>query len=108
MLNINAVEGIEIRYERLICAIIFVLAVIIGVWMPFDQTGVKPFHHDEGVNSYFLLNLAKHGEYKYDPDNYHGLTLYYFALLALRLFGENDLALRFMPALFGTLTALMV
>src|SRR5215467_7646285 len=108
MLNNKAAEGIEIRYGRLICAIIFILAVIIGVWMRFDQIGVKPLHHDEGVNSYFLLNLAKHGEYTYDPRNYHGPTLYYLALLALRVFGENDFALRFMPALFGTLTVLMV
>jgi len=108
MLNNKAAEGIEIRYGRLICAIIFILAVIIGVWMRFDQIGVKPFHHDEGVNSYFLLNLDKHGEYTYDPRNYHGPTLYYLALLALRVFGENDFALRFMPALFGTLTVLMV
>src|SRR5215813_1297538 len=108
MLNNKAVEGIEIRYERLICAIIFILAVVTGVWIRFAQIGIKPFHHDEGVNSYFLLNLARHGEYKYDPLNYHGPTLYYFALLALRIIGENDLALRFIPAMFGILTVLMV
>ncbi|MGH9937933.1 MAG: flippase activity-associated protein Agl23, partial [Blastocatellia bacterium] len=63
---------------------------------------------DEGVNSYFLLNLARHHEYKYDPTNYHGPTLYYFARLAMVFFGETDLALRFMPALFGVMTVLMV
>ncbi len=109
MLNDKAAEVIETRYENLVCAIIFVLAIIVAVWLRFAQIGVKPFHHDEGVNSYFLLNLAKEGgEYKYDPTNYHGPTLYYFAFLALRAFGENDLALRFTPALFGTLTVLMV
>src|SRR5262245_4787217 len=108
MLNNNAIDGTEIKYTKLICAIAFSLAVIVAVWLRFAQIGVKPFHHDEGVNSYFLLNLHRQGEYRYDPTNYHGPTLYYFALLALRVFGESDLALRFMPALFGTLTVLMV
>ena len=60
------------------------------------------------MNSHFLLNLANSGEYRYNPDNYHGPTLYYFALVALRVFGSNDFALRFTPALFGILTVLMV
>jgi len=107
-LNNKAVERAGSGYEKLVCAIVFILAVIVAAWLRFDQIGVKPFHHDEGVNSHFLLNLANHGEYKYNPENYHGPTLYYFALLALRVFGVNDLALRFTPALFGVLTVLMV
>jgi uncharacterized protein (TIGR03663 family) len=94
--------------QRLLSSIIFILAVAAAVWIRFYQLGVKPFHHDEGVNSYFLLNLAEHGAYKYDPTNYHGPTLYYFAYLALLVFGETDFALRFTPALFGVLTVLMV
>jgi uncharacterized protein (TIGR03663 family) len=95
-------------YEKPICAIVFIFAVIAAIWLRFDQIGVKPFHHDEGVNSHFLLNLARQGSYQYNPENYHGPTLYYFALLALRVFGSNDFALRFTPALFGVLTVLMV
>ncbi|MFL6210491.1 MAG: hypothetical protein ACJ74W_16665 [Pyrinomonadaceae bacterium] len=41
---------------------------------------LNPFHHDEGVNGFFLLNLMRSGVYHYDPANYHGPTLYYFAL----------------------------
>jgi uncharacterized protein (TIGR03663 family) len=104
----KAVKKTEISYVNLICAIVFAMAIGAAVWLRFADIGVKPFHHDEGVNAYFLLNLARHGDYKYDPTNYHGPTLYYFAFLALRVFGENDFALRFTPALFGTLTALMV
>lgn len=107
-LNNKAVEKSGSGYEKQVCAIVFILAVAVAVWLRFDQIGLKPFHHDEGVNSHFLLNLAEHGEYKYNPENYHGPTLYYFALLALRVFGVNDLALRFTPALFGVLTVLMV
>src|SRR2546422_8787922 len=108
-LNNKAVERAGRGYEKSVCAIAFILAVIVAVWLRFDQIGLKPFHHDEGLNSHFLLNLAKPGgSYQYKPENYHGPTLYYFALLALRVFGASDLALRFTPALFGVLTVLMV
>src|SRR5215831_2240881 len=107
-LNNKAAERIGGGYEKPVCAMAFILAVIVAVWLRFDQIGLKPFHHDEGVMSHFLLNLANSGEYKYNPENYHGPTLYYFALVALRVFGDNDFALRFTPALFGVLTVLMV
>jgi uncharacterized protein (TIGR03663 family) len=41
---------------------------------------LKPFHHDEGVNGFFLEKLLRRGEFKYDPTNYHGPTLYYLTL----------------------------
>src|SRR5262249_37873767 len=107
-LNNKAAERIGGGYEKTVCAIAFILAVIVAVWLRFDQIGLKPFHHDEGVMSHFLLNLANSGEYRYNPENYHGPTLYYFALVALRVFGDNDFALRFTPALFGVLTVLVV
>ncbi len=99
-------DGItETKSEKLLCVAIFILAAAAAVWFRFHQIDIKPFHHDEGVNSFFLLNL---GTYKYDPTNYHGPTLYYFAYLALGVFGKTDLALRFTPALFGVLTVLMI
>ncbi len=79
----------------------FILVLLAGTWMRFADIGLKPLHHDEGVNSHFLLNLAKYNNYSYDPENYHGPTLYYFSLLFLKLLGEIDLALRFWPAACG-------
>ncbi|MCI0663920.1 MAG: TIGR03663 family protein [Acidobacteria bacterium] len=94
----------EIKWSH----IFFALAVIIGAWFRFYHLELKPLHHDEGVNSHFLLNLANYGDYRYDPENYHGPTLYYFALLSLRLFGESEFALRFIPAIFGMLTIILI
>jgi predicted membrane-bound mannosyltransferase len=69
---------------------------------------LKPLHHDEGVNAYFFERLFRHGIYQYDPANYHGPTLYYFALLisSVKEFfaPPNDLsavAIRLVPAFFG-------
>ncbi|HYO91521.1 MAG TPA: flippase activity-associated protein Agl23, partial [Pyrinomonadaceae bacterium] len=65
---------------------------------------LKPFHHDEGVNGFFLINLFRNHVYHYDPSNYHGPTLYYFSLLTSLIFGLNDFAVRLVPAIFGVAT----
>lgn len=49
----------------------------IAAFLRFFQLGLKPFHHDEGVNGFFLTTLFRSDVYKYDPANYHGPTLYY-------------------------------
>jgi uncharacterized protein (TIGR03663 family) len=49
-----------------------------------------PLHHDEGVNGNFLVSLVRNGTYTYDPNNYHGPTVYYFAAIipwVARFFG---------------------
>src|SRR3954464_7989700 len=73
------------------------------------ELGLKPMHHDEGVNGFFLTNLFRQGVYHYDPTNYHGPTLYYFALVVTKvgalLFGEgaglSTIAVRLVPVIFG-------
>lgn len=102
------IQPTETRAEKLLSATMIALAIIVAVWFRFSLIDIKPFHHDEGVNSWFLLNLARSGEYRYDPTNYHGPTLYYLALITLRIFGEETFALRFWPAIFGVLTVAML
>ena len=62
---------------------------------------VKPLHHDEGVNGYFLTNLLRKGSYSYDPANYHGPTLYYLTLPLAAVAGLSTFVIRLVPALFG-------
>jgi predicted membrane-bound mannosyltransferase len=69
---------------------------------------LKPFHHDEGVNGFFLTGLFRDGVYKYDPTNYHGPSLYYFALFSSWIFGLDDLAVRIVVAVFGFLTVCLI
>jgi uncharacterized protein (TIGR03663 family) len=100
----ETVETSGVKTQDLISASILVVAVTMAAFLRLYQIDLKPLHHDEGVNSYFLLNLYNRGEYKYDPTNYHGPTLYYFALLALWVWGKTELALRFWPAIWGVLS----
>ncbi len=69
---------------------------------------LKPLHHDEGVNGLFLTTLFRSGYYHYDPSNFHGPTLYYFAWITTTInsffYGKDGLstfAIRLVTALFG-------
>ena len=69
---------------------------------------LKPMHHDEGVNGFFLTNLLRQGVYHYDPSNYHGPTLYYLTLPFVEVFGLNTFAVRLLTAAFGIATVWLV
>jgi uncharacterized protein (TIGR03663 family) len=84
--------------------VVMAVAVLLRiVWLT-----LKPFHHDEGVNGFFLTGLFRDGVYKYDPSNYHGPDLYYFALLSSYFFGLSDFAVRLVTVVFGVLTVALV
>jgi uncharacterized protein (TIGR03663 family) len=93
---------------------ISVIAImLIAAVLRLYDLNLVPLHHDEGVNGNFLVRLVRQGEYQYDPRNYHGPTLYYFAALVpwiLRLlfgasvrdhYGLTTVMIRLVPALFG-------
>src|SRR5687768_15440758 len=79
----------------------------VAVFLRFFQLGLKPFHHDEGVNGFFLTALFRDGTYKYDPANYHGPTLYYISLFFSKLFGLNTISVRASVAIFGVLMVVL-
>src|SRR4051794_14175479 len=57
-------------------------AVATGTLLRLCQLSLKPLHHDEGINGFFLLSLFREGIYRYNAANYHGPTLYYFAMIS--------------------------
>ena len=64
-------------------------------------------HHDEANQAVKFLGLLERGEYRYDPADHHGPSLYYLSLpFALATSGHSGAALsettlRLVPALFG-------
>lgn len=77
------------------------LITAIAVFLRFFWLGLKPFHHDEGVNGWFLTNLFRDGVYKYDPANYHGPSLYYITLGFVEVFGLDTNPVRWSVAIWG-------
>jgi uncharacterized protein (TIGR03663 family) len=90
--------------------------LLVAAALRFYDLNLVPLHHDEGVNGNFLVRLVRDGFYHYDPGNYHGPTLYYFAAIfpwilkglfgpsAQNTYGLTTIAIRLVPALFGLAT----
>jgi uncharacterized protein (TIGR03663 family) len=107
-----AADNIPERAWQIGVITIFVIAAILRLY----NLNLVPLHHDEGVNGNFLVRLVREGAYQYDPENYHGPTLYYFSALipwATRLlfgtaardnYGLTTFTIRLVPAFFGLAT----
>ena len=54
---------------------------IVAAFLRLYDLSLVPLHHDEGVNGNFLVRLVREGAFRYDPENYHGPTLYYFSAI---------------------------
>lgn len=50
----------------------------------------RPMHNDEAVNAILFQRLWERGEYRYNPDEYHGPSLHYATLPFAWLSGEPD------------------
>ena len=84
------------------------LVTAVAAFIRFFALSLKPFHHDEGVNGFFLNTLFRDGVYKYDPANYHGPTLYYISLAFAKVFGLETFSVRASVAVFGVLTVVLI
>ena len=87
--------------------------MLVAAFVRLYALEINPLHHDEGVNGWFLTRLVREGVYNYDPANYHGPTLYYFALVPAFFLeklgtGMTTFAVRAVPALFGLATVWLV
>ena len=96
-------------------AIVRYAILLVGAFLRVYDLALKPLHHDEGVNGFFLQRLVNEGLYHYDPGNYHGPTLYYITLVSTSLnsffhggSGLSTVAVRMVPALFGVATIWLV
>ncbi len=94
--------------------------LIVGAFLRLYNLSLVPLHHDEGVNGNFLVTLVREGRYEYNPENYHGPTLYFFSAVIpwiARFFGGKTFAanyglttfnIRFITAAFGIGTIWLV
>ena len=91
-----------------------------GAFLRLYNLSLVPLHHDEGVNGNFLVTLVREGKYEYNPENYHGPTLYFFSAVIPwiarffggKAFGENygltTFNIRLVTAAFGIATIWLV
>ncbi len=88
--------------------IAYASVMFVAAFVRLYQLELRPMHHDEGVNGFFLNNLMRAGVFRYDPTNYHGPTLYYLtlplAIAAERLEMYGTWTVRLLPLIFGLAT----
>src|SRR5258706_16016883 len=94
--------------------------LIVGTFLRLYNLSLVPLHHDEGVNGNFLVTLVREGKYTYNPENYHGPTLYFFSAVIPwvarffggKAFGDNygltTFNIRLVTAAFGIGTIWLV
>ena len=92
--------------------------LVTGAFLRLYDLRLVPFHHDEGVNGNFLVTLVREGpaKYQYNPENYHGPTLYFISAIipwlsrfflgktAGDFYGLNDYTVRGITVVFGVAT----
>ncbi|NLV25770.1 MAG: TIGR03663 family protein [Methanomicrobiales archaeon] len=86
---------------------IFGVIFLAGLFLRVIVPNLKLLHHDEAIHAWFSYELITKGVYQYDP-MYHGPLLYYLTAGFFRIFGDNDLVVRLLPALFGTAIIILI
>ena len=86
---------------------LFFCAVLGALLFRVVRLDVRPMHHDEANQAAKFGDLLERGEYRFDPNDHHGPSLYYLTLPVARVAGErtraalDETTLRLVPALFG-------
>jgi uncharacterized protein (TIGR03663 family) len=92
------------------------LAMIVAVaaWLRLADLADRPMHADEANQAVKLGHLLEGGEYRFDPRDHHGPTLYYLGLIPAWIRGQGTLAdldettVRLTPACAGILGVLFL
>ena len=86
---------------------LFLLAVCAAIFFRVVRLDLRPMHHDEANQAVKFGNLLERGEYRYDPVEHHGPTLYYFSLpfawigSGKSFAALDEVTLRLVPVFFG-------
>jgi uncharacterized protein (TIGR03663 family) len=67
-------------------------ALAVSLLLRLPNLGIRPMHGDEAVHAFKFAELWERGAYHYDPNEYHGPTLYYLALPVVWLSGHHRFA----------------
>lgn len=91
-------------------ATVFALAI----YLRFTGIDTRPMHCDEAVQAYRVGEMLAGKTFVYDPQDFHGPTLYFFSFWLCKIFGIGSFAelsetfVRAVPALIGALGCVLI
>jgi uncharacterized protein (TIGR03663 family) len=106
--------GLASKGSGWIVSLSLLAILLLAAAFRFADLEKRPFHGDEANQAVKAGMLLDDGEYRYDPHEHHGPTLYYLTLPVFWLTGTDafvDTAMwqyRIVPAIFGLLAILLI
>lgn len=76
--------------QAAVAAAVALLVATGAAALRLHDLGSRPFHVDEAVQAVKACELHDHGDYRYDPREFHGPSLYYFTLPVWKVAGISD------------------
>jgi uncharacterized protein (TIGR03663 family) len=92
----------------------WVIVFLLAASLRIPSLSSRPMHTDEAVHAFKFAELLETGHYQYNPQEYHGPTLYYLTLPVAWLAGYHTLAqlnetsLRLVSVIWGLLTLFII
>ena len=80
-------RGYRLLPPLILTGLLSALAVALALRLP--RLDERPMHNDEAVNAIKFGQLWERGTYRYDPNEFHGPTLYYGTLPVVWLAPET-------------------
>ena len=96
-----------------VIAACWISVIIAGVFLRFDQLATRPFHADEATGARITASRLASGDYRFDPQHYHGPLLSELTIPFCEWKGEDvwqeltKHTLRLVPAIAGSLLLLV-
>ncbi len=84
----------------------YILLAVTALAMRLWDLGSRAYHHDESLHAYYSWNLFQGKGFDHNP-LLHGPFLFDVSALGFFMFGDNLVAPRVFPALFGAFLVLM-
>jgi uncharacterized protein (TIGR03663 family) len=97
-----------------VCIVLVILTAVGALAFRLPSLSSRVFHGDEANQAFKAGILLEAGEYRYDPLEHHGPTLYYLARISTGLSGVKTFAetsesmYRIVPVLFGAAVVLLL
>lgn len=100
--------------RKLISAGLIASVLVFAFYLRFENIDARPMHSDEAVQAYRVGEMLAGKTFVYDPQDFHGPTLYYFSFWLCKLFGITNFSemtetlVRAVPAITGALACILI